>query len=111
MKENCVLPVDQQLSSIRATLVEKKHLKLRSIAATVILCGHQAFALRSHLDHGPVMIEDDSVNRVYFQALLRFRVDAGDQVVKEHLETASLNATYTSKEIHNQMISACCDII
>ena len=59
VKQNRVLPIDQQLSSIRATLVEKNHLKLQSIAATVILCGHQAFALRSHLDHGPVMIEDD----------------------------------------------------
>ena len=57
------------------------------------------------------MIEDDSVNRDNFQALLRFRVDAGDQVLKEHLETASLNATYTSKEIQNQMISVCGDII
>ena len=111
MKENRVLPIDQQLGSIRATLVKKNHLKLRSIAATVILCGHQALALRSHLDHGPVMIEDDSVNRVDFQALLRFRVDAGDQVLKEHLETASLNATYTSKEIQNQVISICGDII
>ena len=52
------------------------------------------------------MIEDDSVNHGNFQALLRFRVDAGDQVLKEHLETASLNAT----EIQNQMISVCGDI-
>ena len=57
------------------------------------------------------MIEDGSVNRGNFQALLRFRVDARDQVLKEHLETASLNATYTSKEIRNQMISVCGNII
>ena len=57
------------------------------------------------------MIEDDSVNRGNFQALLRFQVDAGDQVLKEHLEAPSLNATYTSKEIQNQMISVCGDII
>ena len=48
------------------------------------------------------MIEDVLVNRGNFQALLRFRVDAGDQVLKEHLEPACLNATYTSKEIQNQ---------
>ena len=111
VKENRVLPIDQQLSSFRATLVKKNHLKLRSIAATVILCGHQAFALRTHLDHGSVMIEDDSVNHGNFQALLRFRVYAGDQVLKEHIETASLNATYTGKEIQNQIISVCGDTI
>ena len=77
-------------------------LKLRPTSATVISCGHQAFALRSHLDRWPVMIEDVLVNRGNLQALLRFRVDAGDQVLKEHLEPASLNATYTSKEIPNQ---------
>ena len=57
------------------------------------------------------MIEDDSVYRCNFQVLLRFQVDAGYQVLKEHLETASLNATYTSKEIQNQMISVSGDII
>ena len=72
MKENRVLPLDQQISSIWATLLKKNYLKLRSIAATVILCGNQAFALKSHLDHGPVMIEDDSVKRGNFQVLLRF---------------------------------------
>ncbi len=56
------------------------------------------------------MIEDGSVNHGNFQALLRFRIDAGDQVLKEHLETASLNATYPSKDIQNQMISVCGDI-
>ena len=37
VKENRVL----QLGSIRATLVKKNHLILRSITATVILCGKQ----------------------------------------------------------------------
>ncbi len=39
VKENRVLPIDQQLNSIRETLVKKNYLKLRSIAATVIYVG------------------------------------------------------------------------
>ncbi len=38
-------------------------------------------------------------------------MDAGDLVLKEHLETADGNAIYTTKEIQNQMIVVCGDII
>lgn len=46
-----------------------------------------------------------------FQALLQFHIDAGDEVLKHHSETADRNATYTSKEIQNEMITVCGDII
>ena len=41
----------------------------------------------------------------------KFRVDAGDQLLKEHLETCKQNAMYTSKEIQNQIIIICGDVI
>lgn len=63
-------------------------------------CGHQGLALHSHHDDGLVsLLEDD------FLALLRFRVDAGDEVLRDHLEMARLNATYTCKETQNQIIT------
>ena len=46
-----------------------------------------------------------------FQALLQFRIDAGDEVLKHHLETTGQNALYTSKETQNEMISSRCDIV
>ena len=110
IQENRAIPIDQQLISRRARLVAENRLKLRSITATVIFCGQQGLAFRGHRDDGPVEL-DSSANRGNFQALLKFRVDAGDKVLKEHLETASRNATYTSKEIQNQMIVICGDII
>jgi len=43
-----------------------------------------------------------------FHALLQFRIDAGDSVLKQHLQTASKNAAkYTSKTIQNDMINVC----
>lgn len=77
----------------------------------MILCGRQAVAYRGNDDDGPIMLDDDSVNRGNFRAFLKFRVDAGDLVLKEHLETADRNAMYTSKEIQNEMIRICGDII
>lgn len=45
-----------------------------------------------------------SANHGNFWALLKFRVEAGDKVLEEHLATAVRNATYTSADIQNQII-------
>lgn len=111
VQEKRTLSIDQHINSRRAELVAENRLKLRSIVATVILCGQQGMAFRGHFEDGPFEFDDISVNRGNFQALLRFRIDAGDMVLKKHLETADRNAVYTSKEIQNQMIVICGDII
>ena len=51
------------------------------------------------------------IGRGNFQALLQFHIDAGDEVLNHHLETADCNAMYTSKEVQNEMITICGDII
>ena len=110
VQENRAVGIDQQVNLRRAKLMAENKLKLGSIAATVIFCGRQGLALRGHRDDGPVQLNDSS-NKGNFQALLKFRVDAGDKVLKDHLDTSSHNATYTSKETQNQMIVICGDII
>lgn len=109
--ENQALSIDQQLNSERSKRAAENHTKLRSIAATIIFCGRLGIALRGHCDDGPVVQTETEINRGNFQALLHFRTDADDTVLKEHLRTASRNATYTSKEIQNEMIGVCGDII
>ncbi|CAF4586495.1 unnamed protein product, partial [Didymodactylos carnosus] len=42
-----------------------------------------------------------------FRALLRYRVDAGDEMLKEHLISAPQNATYISKTTQNELINCC----
>ena len=39
-----------------------------------------------------------------FRALLKFRVESGDQTLKDHLEGALRNATFISNTIQNEMI-------
>ena len=39
-----------------------------------------------------------------FRALLRFRIDAGDTELQQHLKSASKNAKYTSPSIQNEVI-------
>ena len=109
--EKRIPSIDHLLNSRRAQLVAENRLKLKSIAATIIFCGRQALALRGHRDDGPVLLSETMIGRGNFQALLQFRIDAGDEVLKHHLETADRNAVYTSKEVQNEMITICGDII
>ena len=66
-----------------------------------MFCGRQNIALRGHRDSSFA----ESSNHGNFKALLSFRVDSGDDVLKEHLFSAPRNATYTSNTIQNQLIS------
>ena len=113
MMENKILPVDQQLSSIRAQIVAENRKKIRSIAETVIFCGRQGLALRGHRDDWKHLCDSPTSNPGNFIALLQFRALSGDKVLAEHLQTASThrNALYTSKTSQNEIIDICGSII
>lgn len=82
--------------------------KLISIIKTIILCGRQNLALRSHRDDGPIDCNIlPTKNDGNFRALLRFCVDAGDKVLENHLQNPSLRKKYTSKTIQNESIECC----
>ena len=51
--------------------------------------------------------ENKSVNCVNFQALQNFRIDAVDEILKDHFENTPKNATYRSKTIQNKIITCC----
>ena len=109
--KNPDLAIDHRLSSERSKRAAGNHRKLLSIAETVIFCGRQGLAFRGHRDDSLTTKTDSCASCENFLALLHFRVQAGDQVLKEHLKTAAGNALYTSKTVQNQMITICGDII
>lgn len=75
--------------------------------------GKPAISLRGHHDDWPVLLESEvnTHNAGNFHALLQFRVDAGDKVLKEHLKSAQHNAVYTNKTIQNEMIVICGELL
>lgn len=101
--------VDHCLSSHRSRLADQNRLKLTSIVETILFCGRQGFALRGHRDDGTSI--DDIISHGNFLALLRFRVQAGDKVLEEHIETAGRNARYTSKTVQNEMMEISGNIV
>ena len=46
-----------------------------------------------------------------FLALLKFRIQAGDTMLQDHLLNSSGNALYTSKTIQNELITICGDLL
>ena len=92
------MPIDQHLDSVLSIQVEQNRLKLYPITKTILFCGQQNIALRGHRE------SSSSLNPGNFRALLKFRVDSGDEILKKHLETSPKNASYTSSTIQNDLI-------
>ena len=111
--ENKLVPIDQQISTVRAREVASNRKKIESVAETIILCGRQGISLRGHRDDWKRLEDSPHTNPGNFITLLKFRAHGGDTVLSDHLRTASAhrNALYTSKTIQNEIINICGDII
>ena len=81
--------------------------KLGKIMKTVEFCGRQNIALHGHQDNAANTERDfsGSENHGNLPALLKFRVEANDTVLGEHLSIAAWNTTYTSNTVQNQIIN------
>ncbi|CAH2329941.1 Hypothetical predicted protein, partial [Pelobates cultripes] len=64
--------------------------------STIIFCGTHDIALRGK--------KSTSGN---VQSLYQFRIEAGDVVLKNHLENAPINTSYTSVRVENELIALC----
>ena len=86
--------------------IQKNRQMLRSIVETIVLCGRQNIALRGHRDSGTDLeVQGAPSNHGNFWALLNFRISAGDTHSRDRLQRAARNATYTSPDTQNQLIS------
>ena len=98
--------VAAQLSQELRDTILKNRQTLRSIVETIILCGRQSIALRGHRDSATDLEGEGALsNHGNFWALLKFRMAAGDTHLRDHLQRAARNATYTSPDTQNQLIN------
>ncbi|XP_018496236.1 52 kDa repressor of the inhibitor of the protein kinase-like [Galendromus occidentalis] len=106
-KDKPSLDVRNRLVTGREQQVMKNRQRLIPMIKTVLLCGRQNIALRGHRDNG--LLSDDSLGdskEGNFRALLRYRLDAGDSLLEEHLANPKRNATYISGKFQNEIIRA-----
>ena len=101
--------VNRQASTALAERVKVNKEKLVSIVKTVEFCARQWIALRGHRDDhfDPKKSYDERDGN--FSNLLRFRIDAGDTVLKQHFDSAAGNARYVSKTVQNELLDVCRD--
>ncbi|KAL4148749.1 hypothetical protein QTP88_002913 [Uroleucon formosanum] len=104
--------IDIQLNNKLKIEIQENRKKIIPIIETIIFCGRQGLALRGHNDSGIISLQNSQIyNDGNFRESLRFKVEAGDKNLANHLETAPRNATYLSPEIQNEVINACSNMI
>ncbi|XP_065642106.1 52 kDa repressor of the inhibitor of the protein kinase-like [Hydra vulgaris] len=84
--------------------------RIKPIIESIIFLGRQNIALRGHRDDGQIFeINQNSslTNDGNLRELLRFRVSAGDNILKNHLNNGNSKATYISKSIQKEIIELC----
>ncbi|CAN7944287.1 unnamed protein product [Ixodes hexagonus] len=86
--------VKERMDSAARVQRQTNRKKLMSITEVVLFCGRQDIALRGHRDAGPLTREDPLENDGNFRALVRLKIRSGDDLLRDHLETAPGNATY-----------------
>jgi hypothetical protein len=84
---------------------------LKQIVKTLILCAHQNIPLRGHRDNailkfkdGIPILKQDADKLGNFNSLLLFRMEAGDDLLKEHLEKSNKNSIHTTASPQNILL-------
>ena len=75
--------IQDQIERERSNTIRRNSAIIKSVAKCVHFCGRQCIALRGHRDDTTA---SGDVDRGNFLALLEFRVDAGDEILKNHLD-------------------------
>ena len=86
---------------------KKNRAILKSVLKAIIFCGKQNISLRgSCAAISPVSSSQLAINPGSFQTLLQFRIESGDEVLKDHFSAGRKNAQYRSPKIQNDLIAA-----
>ncbi|KAF0727401.1 zinc finger MYM-type protein 1-like, partial [Aphis craccivora] len=77
-----------------------------------VFCGHNNLPLRGHRDDGQLEINSAITgDQGVFCSLLAFRLDSGDEILRENLENCTKNATMISKTVQNDIIEVIYEVL
>ena len=83
---------------------------LRVLVNVVLLFAKQNIAYRGHHEDSKY-VDDPNYNSGNYQEFLRFIAENGNEVLRLHFENAARNATYTSKNIQNELIEISAELL
>lgn len=98
-------PITASLNNAAEQELQRGKLILEPIIKTLLLCGRQGLALRRHKDSGNLSLEQPEENDGNFHALLRMRIESGDENLRNHIETSPQNVAYLSPDIQNEIFN------
>lgn len=110
-----VVPITAMVDSLRSKRIKENRQVLFPIVDTIIFCGRQGLPLRGHRDSSKNFPDagkyscDIPVGN--FIELINFRIRGGDQIMKEHYEKHSANASYLSHITQNEIVRCCGEVI
>jgi hypothetical protein len=97
--------IDILLSNRRKKEIEQNRRLLLPVVESILFCGRNMLPLRGHRDDGPIDLDAVSVTgEGLFRALLRYRVQSGDNDLETLLQQSSKNCTMISKTTQNELI-------
>jgi len=102
--------IAKQLQCSAAIQCAQKREALKHILQAIEFLGRLGLPLRGHRDSGTINLTASSSNDLdysqgNFRALLQLMA-CNDEILRNHLQTSSKNATYISPESQNQLIAA-----
>lgn len=87
------------------TLIAKNRQILKSLIKCLEFCGRRGLALRGHRDDDKIQDNTQDYNIGNYKELVKFRAEAGDSVLDDHLKQCAKNASYTSKTSQNELLA------
>ena len=96
--------IDCTINEQNRIKIEKNRKILSSIVKIIVFCGRQGIPLRGHRDDDAVIREHGILNAGNFKELLKFRAEAGDTILADHLKHGNRNAMYTSKTFQEELL-------
>ncbi|KAL4142011.1 hypothetical protein QTP88_004543 [Uroleucon formosanum] len=87
--------VHQMINTNYKNKIDANRKKLIPILSSLYFCALHNLPIRGKTDDSAV-----------FNKLLQFRIDAGDNILKDHLENAPKNLTYISHRTQNEMLES-----
>lgn len=104
--------INNIVSDKTKSIMEANRKRLTSIIKTIIFCGHNNISLRGHRDDGILDYKSAITGKEgIFRSLLAFRLDFGDNILKDHFKSCGKNATMISKTIQNEIINVLHQVI
>lgn len=99
--------IDLQIDKAKKERIEINRARLSPIIKSIIFLAKMGLSFRGHRDSGPLNLDEPfSKGEGNFRALLKFRAEGGDQVLKDHIANSNANSQYTSWQTQNEIISA-----